>query len=85
MKKEKKLSKLDKVIETIIIVRDGKLGEEVLRNPYHSAFFMRQMVEYGLEGFHISVKSGISDDEKSEIIQETIDTWDNEPTEITDL
>jgi len=39
-------------------------------------FFRNEIEVKGLQDFHISIKSGLSDDSKRDIVRETIRAWD---------
>lgn len=52
-----------------IVVLFGRDSDEV-------DFFFKQ-IEEGLTDFHITVKGGITDDEKRDCVREAIRTWDD--------
>lgn len=87
------MEKLDLGIETFRIVNhfttekgvQTEVDEFVRGDAFHHAFFTRQIVEEGLEEFHLTIQSGCTDEVKRELLDEVIETWDIEPEEITDL
>ena len=87
------MEKLDVGLETFYIVNrvilnghnTSVVDDFVMKDAFHHAFFMRQIIEEGLHEFHLTIVSGCTDDEKREILNDTIERWGIKGEKITNL
>jgi len=71
-------------IETFTIIKKGKIISNLVKKE-NLVFFTNQININGLTDFHLTIKSGLSNDEKIELLNSAVKNWKKERRLIRNL
>jgi len=74
--KGEEMEELEEGMERIVVVKDKVIDLFIWGEPYHYAFFQREINENGLENYYIDVEISLTESQKRKEIAKAIYLWD---------